>query len=428
MRTIDQAALDGRERAALDAAARLSRERFTALQGMLFGSRARGEGDAESDLDLLILTARGRSTGESDRRSSMLCSRSSSLTERLGISAAHIAAASTSCSWTCRTPRPALIDELAGWGLGITSKNEVLLDMSTQVTRKGQVTIPKRVRDRLNIKPGSSVEFELAADGRVVLVKVGGRRTRGRSAFARIRGAATVRMTTEEIMALTRGDDWAVILIDTNVLLDVLTNNPSWADWSQRQLEAAALRDRLAINLVIYAELSVGFARIEEVDGVLSATDIAVADIPRPALFLAGKAFQAYRKRGGAATGVLPDFFIGAHAAVLNVPLLTRDTARYRTYFPTTELIAPTGTWPSSSQNGGLVFWLWLSPRGLTQNPELTVAFEAHRNNDAIGGAKAKWCRAPRIETELGDAELSFHTSEKQDFDKIFLDLGYEIC
>jgi AbrB family looped-hinge helix DNA binding protein len=79
--------------------------------------------------------------------------------------------------------------------------------MSTQVTRKGQVTIPKRVRDRLNIKPGSSVEFELAADGRVVLVKVGRKRARGRSAFARIRGTATARMTTEEIMALTRGDD-----------------------------------------------------------------------------------------------------------------------------------------------------------------------------------------------------------------------------
>jgi predicted nucleic acid-binding protein len=134
-----------------------------------------------------------------------------------------------------------------------------------------------------------------------------------------------------------------VILIDTNVLLDVLTDNPSWADWSQHALEAAALRDRLAINAVIYAELSVGFARIEEVDEALSATDIGVADIPRPALFLAGKAFHAYRKRGGTRTGVLPDFFIGAHAAVLNVPLLTRDTARYRTYFPTAELIAPSG-------------------------------------------------------------------------------------
>jgi len=101
------------------------------------------------------------------------------------------------------------------------------------------------------------------------------------------------------------------------------------------------LRDRLAINFVIYAELSVGFARIEELDGVLGATGIGVADIPRPALFLAGKAFQTYRKRGGARTGVLPDFFIGAHAVVLNAPLLTRDAGRFRTYFPTVELIAP---------------------------------------------------------------------------------------
>jgi AbrB family looped-hinge helix DNA binding protein len=91
--------------------------------------------------------------------------------------------------------------------LGITSRDEALLSMSPQVTRKGQVTIPKRVRDRLNIKPGSSVEFELAADGRVVLVKVDGKRARGRGAFARIRDAATTGMTTEEIMALTRGDD-----------------------------------------------------------------------------------------------------------------------------------------------------------------------------------------------------------------------------
>ena len=132
-----------------------------------------------------------------------------------------------------------------------------------------------------------------------------------------------------------------MILVDTNVLLDVFTDDPSWADWSQHQLEALSLRDRLAINPVIYAELSIGFARIEELDAVLGAADIGLADIPRPALFLAGKAFQRYRKRGGSKTGVLPDFFIGAHAAVLNVPLLTRDATRYRNYYPTAELIAP---------------------------------------------------------------------------------------
>ena len=132
-----------------------------------------------------------------------------------------------------------------------------------------------------------------------------------------------------------------MILVDTNVLLDVVTDDATWANWSQHQLEAAALRDRLVINDVIYAELSIGFERIEEVDGVLGAVGIARADIPRPALFLAGKVFRAYRKRGGRRTGVLPDFFIGAHAAVERMPLLTRDAARYRTYYPTAQLIAP---------------------------------------------------------------------------------------
>ncbi len=132
-----------------------------------------------------------------------------------------------------------------------------------------------------------------------------------------------------------------MILVDTNVLLDVVTDDPAWADWSQRQLEAATLRDRLAINAVIYAELSIAFSRIEELDASLEQVSIGLTEIPRPALFLAGKAFRAYRRRGGVKTGVLPDFFIGAHAAVLKAPLLTRDAARYRSYFPTLELIAP---------------------------------------------------------------------------------------
>jgi predicted nucleic acid-binding protein len=134
-----------------------------------------------------------------------------------------------------------------------------------------------------------------------------------------------------------------VLLVDTNVLLDVVTDDPAWADWSQHQLEAAALHDRLVINAVIYAELSIGFERIEEVDAVLAATEITMAEIPTPALFLAGKAFRTYRRRGGTKSGVLPDFFIGAHAAVAKLPLLTRDVARHRTYFPTVELIAPEG-------------------------------------------------------------------------------------
>lgn len=132
-----------------------------------------------------------------------------------------------------------------------------------------------------------------------------------------------------------------MVLIDTNVLLDVVTNHPQWADWSQNQLEAASARDRLAVNAVVYAEVSIGFRRIEEVESLLAKTRIVVEAIPREALFLAGKAFQRYKRRGGTRTGVLPDFFIGAHAAVLGAPLLTRDSRRYADYFPTVELIAP---------------------------------------------------------------------------------------
>ena len=130
---------------------------------------------------------------------------------------------------------------------------------------------------------------------------------------------------------------------DTNVLLDLVTNDAEWADWSQRQLEAAAVRGPLQINDVVYAELSVGFQRIEELDAVLAAAQIEMAPIPREALFLAGKVFQRYRAGGGSRTGVLPDFFIGAHAAVAGLPLLTRDVRRYRTYFPTLTLVAPGG-------------------------------------------------------------------------------------
>lgn len=131
-----------------------------------------------------------------------------------------------------------------------------------------------------------------------------------------------------------------MILIDTNVLLDVVTDDAQWAGWSQHQLDAAALRDRLVINSVIYAELSIAFMRIEELDAALEQAGVAIVEFPRAALFLAGKAFQIYRRRRGSKQGVLPDFFIGAHAAVSRMPLLTRDTARYRSYFPSLELIA----------------------------------------------------------------------------------------
>jgi predicted nucleic acid-binding protein len=132
-----------------------------------------------------------------------------------------------------------------------------------------------------------------------------------------------------------------VTLVDTNVLLDVVTDDPNWSDWSIEQLESAALRGPLLINDVVYAELAVRYERIERLEEFLAEAGLEMAVLPRSALFLAGKVFQKYRKAGGSRAGVLPDFFIGAHAAVNQLDLLTRDTARYRTYFPTVKLITP---------------------------------------------------------------------------------------
>lgn len=130
-------------------------------------------------------------------------------------------------------------------------------------------------------------------------------------------------------------------LVDANVLLDLVTDDPNRADWSIAQLEAASLQGPLAINDVVYAELSVRYERIEDLDAFLDEAGIAVATPPRAALFLAAKAFARDRKAGGTRTGVLPDFLVGAHAAVAGSPLLTRDAGRYRTYFPRLTLIAP---------------------------------------------------------------------------------------
>ena len=132
-----------------------------------------------------------------------------------------------------------------------------------------------------------------------------------------------------------------MILVDTNVLLDVLQDDPKWAEWSQQQLETVSLSDSLAINAVIYSELSMAFERIEELEAVMAEASLTLEPIPREALFLAGKAFLAYRRRQGTKQGVLPDFYIGAQAAVNGWPILTRDVGRYRSYFPTVRLVAP---------------------------------------------------------------------------------------
>ena len=132
-----------------------------------------------------------------------------------------------------------------------------------------------------------------------------------------------------------------MILVDTNVLLDLVTGDRLWAEWSQQQLDFAAARDEIAINDIVYAELSVGYARIEELDEMILRAGVVSAAIPHIALFLAGKAFRRYRSAGGTRTGVLPDFFLGAHAVVSDSALITRDAARYRAYFPGIMLITP---------------------------------------------------------------------------------------
>lgn len=130
-------------------------------------------------------------------------------------------------------------------------------------------------------------------------------------------------------------------LVDSNILLDIFEDDAQWADWSETTLNQYAASYLPSINPIIYAEVSVGFARIEELEAVLSGCRIQLLAIPKEALFLAGKAFLAYKRRGGTKRSPLPDFFIGAHAAVSGLLLMTRDAARYRSYFPRVQLITP---------------------------------------------------------------------------------------
>lgn len=132
-----------------------------------------------------------------------------------------------------------------------------------------------------------------------------------------------------------------MLLVDTNVLVDVLQDDPQWAEWSIGQLRAQAKLHELVINPVIYSELSLSFSTFESLDRVVARMELTMREMPRPALFLAGKAYLQYRRRGGSKGQVLPDFFIGAHAAVEGWPLLTRDARRFRTYFPSLEVVAP---------------------------------------------------------------------------------------
>jgi predicted nucleic acid-binding protein len=131
------------------------------------------------------------------------------------------------------------------------------------------------------------------------------------------------------------------ILVDSNIILDVFLDDPNWAEWSESKLEKFSSLTKLFINPIVYSEVSIGFNRIEDLESALNRGGFQMLEIPKEALFLAGKAFLAYRKNRGTSKSPLPDFYIGAQAAILEMDLITRDASRYRTYFPTVKLISP---------------------------------------------------------------------------------------
>jgi predicted nucleic acid-binding protein len=131
------------------------------------------------------------------------------------------------------------------------------------------------------------------------------------------------------------------ILVDSNVILDIVTEDKNWFSWSSETLAKCTDNHRLVINPIIYAEVSVGFERIEDLEEILPVSFYRRDSLPWEAAYLAGKCFLKYRKKGGEGRSPLPDFYIGSHAAVIGMTLLTRDPSRYRTYFPNLDLIAP---------------------------------------------------------------------------------------
>lgn len=136
-------------------------------------------------------------------------------------------------------------------------------------------------------------------------------------------------------------DAAVVVLVDANVILDIRTQDDVWFDWSTQALKQAAARHALAVNPIIYGEISVDAESVEALEEELPVSHYRRLPLPYEAGFFAGKAFVQYRRAGGARRSPLPDFYIGAHAAIDRLILLTRDASRYRSYFPTVELIAP---------------------------------------------------------------------------------------
>lgn len=131
------------------------------------------------------------------------------------------------------------------------------------------------------------------------------------------------------------------VLVDSNIVLDVFLNDPKWADWSESKLDEYDQLGILYINSIVYSEISIGFKRIEDLESAIAKAGLQMLEIPKEALFLAGKAYLKYKKRKGTKRTPLPDFFIGAQAAVQNLDLITRDVSRYQSYFPAVKLITP---------------------------------------------------------------------------------------
>ncbi len=134
-----------------------------------------------------------------------------------------------------------------------------------------------------------------------------------------------------------------MIFVDTNILIDIATGNPTWSDWSRHAIADAHAHGPLLINAIVYAEFAIGFEAQFDCDAEIEKFDLTLVDMPKSAAFRAAQAFRLYRRGGGVHAGALPDFFIGAHASVAAAPLLTRDARRYRAYFPELTLIAPEG-------------------------------------------------------------------------------------
>ena len=131
------------------------------------------------------------------------------------------------------------------------------------------------------------------------------------------------------------------LLVDSNVILDIFLDDSNWADWSESALAEYSVDTDLYINSIVYTEVSIGFEKIEELESALNKSGFQMLEIPKEALFLAGKAFLKYRRGRGIKSSILPDFYIGAQAAILDMELITRDVSRYRTYFPSVRLISP---------------------------------------------------------------------------------------